>query len=119
MKEYDRDIHERIYQYILRVLQTLRRIPKTFENQILIAQLTRSITSMGANDQEANGTFTRADFTHCYTMVRKEGKESLFWIRLLGDLNVSAQKEIRDHLLEGDEIIRIITSIILKTRKKV
>lgn len=73
---------------------------------------------MGANDQEANGTFTRADFIHCYTIVRKEGKESLFWIRLLGDLNVSVLKEIQDLLLEGDEIIRVVTSIIQKTRKK-
>lgn len=75
-------------------------------------------TKMGANDQEADGTFSRADFMHCYTVVRKEGKESLFWIRLFGDTNISCKQEADDLLQEGDEIVRIVTAIILKTRKK-
>ncbi len=64
MTESKHDIHERIYQFIRQVLVFIKQIPKTFENQILIGQLTRSITSMGANDQEADGTFSRADFVH-------------------------------------------------------
>lgn len=73
---------------------------------------------MGANDQEANGTYTKADFTHCYTIVRKEGNESVFWIRLLGDLNPGVRKESQELMKEGDEIIRIVTTIIYNTRNK-
>jgi len=118
MSQSKHEIHERIYKFILQVLLFIKRIPRTYENQILVGQLTRSITSMGANDQEADGAFTRPDFIHCYTLVRKEAKESLYWIRLIGDCNSSHQAVSNILTKEVDEIIRIVTSIILNTRNK-
>lgn len=112
-----RDIHERIYQFVLEVLRLIKSLPKTFENQILIGQLTRSVTSIGANDQEADGTFTKADFIHCYTLVRKEAKESLFWIRLIGDCNPSLKEQASTLIAEGNELVSIVTAIIFNTKK--
>ena len=97
MKDNKHNIHERIYRFIVLVLQFIKRVPKTFENQILVGQLVRAVTSMGANDQEADGAFSRADFMHCYTVVRKEGKESLFWIRLIGDCNQQLKQLSEEH----------------------
>lgn len=118
MVDKHHDIHERIYQFILKVLQFLSKIPKTYTNQQLIGQLIRSVTSMGANDQEANGTFTKADFIHCYTMVRKEGNETMFWIRLLGDTNMSYNAQSQILVNEGSELVRIVTAIIYNTKKR-
>lgn len=73
----NRDIHDRIYRFIVRVLNFLKFLPKTQQNIIIINQVTRSVTSMGSNDQEADGTQTKRDFIHCYTTVRKEGKETI------------------------------------------
>lgn len=112
------DIHERIYAFVLRVLQFTRKVPSNYINQVLTGQLVRAITSVGANDQEADGAFTRAGFIHCYVIVRKEGKESLFWIRIVSDCNPILKKEAEELLLEGDEIVRIVTAIVLNTRKK-
>ncbi len=119
MEKQNQDIHERIYQYIFSVLQLLKKIPRSYENDVVIGQLIRSITSVGANDQEADGSFTKADFIHCYTIARKEMKESLYWLRLLGDCNIKFKQEISELLQEGDEIMRIITVIILNTKKKI
>lgn len=110
------DIHERIYQFVLITLRFISKLPKTYINLQITGQLTRSVTSIGANDQEANGTFTRADFTHCYTIVRKEGKESMYWIRLLGDINEKYKKESEVLIKEVDEITRIVATIIFKTK---
>ena len=74
-EEKIQDIHERIYQFILRVVALTKVIPKTPQNLILINQILRSATSMGANDQEADGTDSRKDFIAKYALVRKEGKE--------------------------------------------
>jgi len=74
----DNDIHERIFNFIVNVINLLNKLPKTPTNLIFINQLTRSVTSMGANDQEADGSSTRKDFVHGFTLVRKEGKESVF-----------------------------------------
>ena len=117
MEKKPQDIHERIYTYIIQVLRIVKRVKRSFENDVIIGQLLRSITSVGANDQEANGSFTKADFIHCYTIARKEMRESLFWIRLLGDTNDALIKEIHALIPEGNEISKIITAIILNTKK--
>lgn len=112
------DIHARIYEYVLSVLRFTRNVPNTIENQVLLKQLLRSITSVGANDQEADGALTKPDFIHCYTIVRKEAKESLYWIRLLIDLNGLSLPGDQKLLEEGNELVKIVTTIIFNTRNK-
>ena len=74
----DYDIHERIYKFIIRVVKLVNKLPKTPSNLVIIGQILRSATSMGANDQEADGSLTKKDFVHKYTIVRKETKETNF-----------------------------------------
>ena len=71
---------------------------------------------MGANDQEADGTLTKKDFIHCYTTVRKEGKETNFWLTLIADTNSPIKHKMGPIIQEGHEIIAIISTIINKTR---
>ncbi|MEK7533831.1 MAG: hypothetical protein AAB600_00700 [Patescibacteria group bacterium] len=54
MNEKSYDIHERIFNFVISVIEFLNKIPKTSTNLIFIGQCTRSVTSMGANDQEAD-----------------------------------------------------------------
>ena len=81
------DIHKRIYDFIVSVIKLLSILPKNDANSVIIAQLLRSVTSMGANDQEADGALTKKDFNHLYTLVRKESKETKFWLMLIADTN--------------------------------
>ena len=117
MKQYD--IHERIFNFIVDVIKFLNKLPKTPSNLIFINQITRSVTSMGANDQEADGASSKKDFLHCYTVVRKENKETVFWLRIIEKTNDSkfsaeAQRLIR----EGNEIVAIVSTIIKNTSNK-
>src|SRR5258708_37330291 len=89
-----RDIHERIYKFVIRVLNLIKYIPKTSENIVLIGQITRSATSMGANDQEADGAINRKDFVAKYSIVRKEGKEINYWLKIISDTNRSEERRV-------------------------
>jgi four helix bundle protein len=116
MKEYD--IHERIFDYIVRTIKFLNRLPKTPTNVIFINQITRSVTSMGANDQEADGALTRKDFIHKFTIVRKESKETIFWLRIIKETNHSKyDEEVLSLVAEGKEIVAIISTIIKNTSR--
>lgn len=106
------DIHERIFNFIISVINILNQIPKTATNLIFINQITRSVTSMGANDQEADGALTNRDFIHCFTIVRKESKEAVFWLRIIGETNDSYSQKIAPLIVEGKEIVAIISTII-------
>jgi len=111
-----RDIHERIYNYVIRVLKLLKQLSKTPENLVIINQLSRAITSTGANDMEADGCLTRKDFIHKYGLVLKEAKESDYWLNIIADTNSNLKPRMHDLIKEGKEIIKIVSTIIYKTK---
>ncbi|MEK7534708.1 MAG: four helix bundle protein [Patescibacteria group bacterium] len=113
-----KDIHERIYQFVIRVINLVKQLPKTPENIILINQITKSVTSMGANDQEADGTDSKKDFIAKYSIVRKEGKETSYWLRLIFDTNPSFRLRMKGLMQEGKEIVKIVSTIILNSKRK-
>lgn len=104
-KKYD--IYERI----------TRLVPRTEENKVIIAQILRSVTSMGANSEEADGVSTKKDFIHCFTTVRKEGKETGFWLKLLDELNPRLTGQLEILIKECGEIVAIVSKIISNSRK--
>lgn len=112
-----RDIHERIYQLVLRVLKLLNSLPKTKINLNIIDQCSRAVTSVGANDQEADACQSKKDFLLKYGIVKKELKETNYWLRLIQDTNSSFKKRMEDLVKEGKEILLIVSKIISNTRK--
>ena len=110
------DIHKRIYNFVVRVIKFVNVLPKNDTNYVIIPQLLRSVTSIGANDQEADGTLTKKDFIHSYTIVRKESKETKFWLMLIADTNPSIKVKMEPLIQECQELVSIISSIINKTR---
>ncbi len=103
---------------MVRVIKLVNTLPKTLSNSVIVAQLLRSATSIGANDQEADGCLTTKDFVHCYTIVRKELKETLFWLRLISDTNINLKDNLESILKENQELISIVSTILNKTRLK-
>lgn len=73
---------------------------------------------MGANDQEADGTDSRKDFIFKYTIVRKEGKETCYWLRIIADTNPTIKPRMNEIQQEGKEIVKIVSAIILSTKRK-
>lgn len=75
-------------RFIIQVIKIINSLPKNQSNFVITSQILRSVTSMGANDQEADGTLTKKDFLHTYTIVRKEAKETNFWLRLITGIQI-------------------------------
>ncbi len=112
------DIHERIFNFIVNVINFLNKLPKTSTNLIFINQAIRSVTSMGANDQEADGARTKKDFMHGFTLVRKEGKETVFWLRIIERTNLPKfGLEALSLIDEGKELVAIVSTIIKNTAR--
>ena len=110
------DIHERIYQFVLRVLKLLTLLSKTSTNLIIVDQCGRSVTSVGANDQEADACESKKDFISKYTIVKKELKETNYWLRLIFDTNPNLQSRMSEIRQEGRELLLIVSSIIKKSK---
>jgi four helix bundle protein len=117
MKAKEYDIHERIFNFVIAVILFLSKVPKTPTNLIFIGQCIRSVTSMGANDQEADGALTTKDFIHGFTIVRKEGKETVYWLRVIARTNKDLISEADVLIKEGNEIVAVVSTIIINTMK--
>lgn len=113
------DIHDRIFHFVIDGLKLIKYIPQTVENKIIVNQLVRSLTSAGANDQEADGVSSRKDFIHCYTIVRKELKETRYWLSILSELDSKLRIKFSNSIKENDELIKIVSSIISKASAKI
>jgi four helix bundle protein len=72
---------------------------------------------MGANDREADGVTTWKDFVHKYSIVRKEGKETDYWLNLIADTNEDLKPKMNELINEGQELIKIVSTIIYNTQK--
>lgn len=119
-KTYKNDIHERIYNFVIRVINLTKVLPRTPQNEVIIYQIVKSVTSMGANDQEADGAESKKDFIAKYTIVKKENKETNYWLRVIEDTNpVEIVKRMGDLRKEGLEIVRVVSTIIINAKRKI
>lgn len=110
------DIHDRIYKFVIRVINFTKSVPQNPQNLPIINQLVRSATSIGANDQEADGALTRKDFIKCYVIVRKESKETNYWLSIIADTNQKLAPRMRSLQQECKELTKIISSIIISAK---
>ncbi|MBP9702651.1 four helix bundle protein [Candidatus Woesebacteria bacterium] len=113
MDQSKRDIYERIYKFAVNTILYIRKFPKTLEASVIAKQLIRSATSIGANAQEADGSESKAEFIHRFSIAKKEAKETSYWLRIseevLGIDNSDLRKEVR-------EITLILSAIIKKIK---
>ena len=113
-----REIYSRIYSFVLEVLNFVKNVPRTTENLVLIRQLVRSASSIGANAEEADASETKKEFIYRFTVSKKEAKETLYWIRLLSDHNPKLEKQAVVLLEENEQLIAIISKIVINTKKR-
>jgi four helix bundle protein len=106
------DIGLRVFRLVTNTLHLLKAFPKDQINTILIGQLIRCITSIGANIEEARGGHTKNDFSHSMNIAKKEALEARYWLKLLSEMNNAYKKEITNLVLELEEIIRILVTIV-------
>jgi four helix bundle protein len=80
-------------------------------------QLLKAGTSVGANVEEGQAGQSKADFISKYSISRKEAREARYWLRLLVGGGLATPAEAEPLILEADELVKILTTIILKTKR--
>ena len=87
-------------------------------NWILIDQLVRSATSIGANIVEGGSSTSKKEFINYFQIALKSASETLYWLALLKEINSTDEKEIDRLIQECIEIKKLISTIILNTKEK-
>lgn len=84
---------------------------------VMSKQFLRSITSVGANVREAINAQSKADFIHKLSISQKECDESMYWLELLKETNYITSIEFDSIYSKCVEVLKIIKSIIISTKK--
>ena len=110
------DIRERSFQFAVRVIRGVRHLPNDAASRVVVHQLVKAATSVGANVEEADGAESKRDFVHKLSIARKETRESRYWLRIIR-ASLSDHAEWAPLQQESEEIARILSAIINSARK--
>ena len=117
MLQKEKDIYRRIDKFVLQSLLIIRKIPRDLVVIEILKQTIRSITSIGANAREAQASQTKKEFIRCFSISKREAKESQYWLFLLSETATSFKVNLEKLQNECDELIAIISAIISSSKR--
>ncbi|PJE67451.1 four helix bundle protein [Candidatus Shapirobacteria bacterium CG10_big_fil_rev_8_21_14_0_10_40_9] len=116
--EKKKDIIERAFKFGVAVIKTADSLPKTPVGFAIANQLVRSGTSVGANIEEAQDGLTRKEFIRSMSIALKEARETRFWLRIAVESGTLFTKKVGTVLNESEELIKILVTIVKKSKMK-
>jgi len=116
--ENNYDLEERTTVFSENLIDLYKKCPKDVITIPLIDQGLRSGTSIGANYCEANGASSKKDFKNKIFTCKKEGKETMYWLRLLEKAlgNKQLKEDCGKLWQEAKELTLIFSKIAFSTK---
>jgi len=112
------DLSQRFLKFAVDGIKLFGQMNKSYAEIHIAKQLIRSVTSCGANYEEASGAESKADFVHKLQIVLKELKETQYWLKLLCKAELGEKIKIESFSCECDELSRIIGKSIITAKKE-
>ena len=113
------DIKDRSFLFALECLKLYKNISSEHREFIITKQLSRSASSVGANIREAQNSSSKKEFVYKLSIAQKECNESIYWIELLIAFLEVNSEGIKKLQKEANELLRILSSIVLNTKQKI
>ena len=109
----------RTKNYALRIIRLVQKLPRDRVAVMIGNQLLRCGTSVGANYRAACRAKSTADMINKLKIVEEEADETLFWLELLVESDLTAESKLKDLMKETDEILAMTVASIntLRGRK--
>ena len=116
--KFKSDLRERCFKFSLRIIALADTLPNKRSAWVIIDQLIRAATSIGANLIEAKASSSRLEFKKFYEIALKSANETIYWLELLKDSGLSDGKTIEPLLKESAEIGNMLGAGVIKLKGK-
>ena len=110
-------ILDRSFDFAVRIVKLQHYLTERRCEKVIVRQLLKSGTSIGANVSEAQKGQSKADFNMKMNIALKEANETEYWLRLLHQTDYLSDQEFDSIEKDAKEIIAILVSICKKTNK--
>ncbi len=108
---------KRFRKFALDIILFVKEL-REYHHYEIINQTIKSATSIGANYYESRFSRSRKELISILGIALKEAKETEYWLKLIGDLNLLSHNKLDKLKQEIDEIIKILFANIGKNKKK-
>ena len=99
-------------QFAVDIINLCTDIKENRKSNVLISQLLRSGTSIGANIHEANYASSKADFINKLQIALKECYETDYWISIFKETHFITEIEYKDMFAKCCKIRKLLISSI-------
>jgi four helix bundle protein len=105
-------LRHRTKQFALRVISLCDRVERNGSSSVLLNQLLRSATSVGAHYREASRARSIAEFASKLQVALQEGDESIYWLELLLESGKADPTLVQPQLIEANELVSILVASV-------
>ena len=99
-------------QFAVDVVNLCAEIKEHRKSNVLLNQLLRSGTSVGANIHEANYAASKADFINKFQIALKECYETDYWLGLFKDTHMITEEEYGELFAKCSKIRKLLIASI-------
>lgn len=110
------DLKQRCYHFSLDIIKLSENLTLDLPTKIILNQLIRCATSIGANLFEATSSSSKLEFKKFHEIALKSANETKYWLSLLRDSGKADRLKIDLLLKEVTEISNMLASGILKMK---
>ena len=104
-------------QFAVDIVNLCTEIKEHRKSNVLLNQLLRSGTSVGANIHEANYASSKADFINKFQIALKECYETDYWLGLFKDTHMIAEEEYKDIFAKCSKIRKLLIASITTAKE--
>lgn len=112
------ELRYRCYDFSIQIIRFLYTLQDDKVLFVIIHQLLRSTTSIGANVIEARSASSRRDFIKFYEIALKSANETKYWLGLLRDATKVSKDKMNLFINEATEISNMLSASILTLKNK-
>ena len=105
-------------QFAVAIVNLATQVKEKRKGNILLNQLLRSSTSIGANIHEANYASSKADFINKFQIALKECYETDYWLELFKDTNMITPEEYAILFSQCSKIRKLLIASINTAKSK-
>ena len=111
------ELQERMTSFAVRIISMVDALPTSLGAQTIARQVVRSGTSPSANYRAACLGKSEKDFLNKLKMVEEELDETSHWLDIIIETGMLPENRVKPLLDECTELLRIIISSIVSTRR--
>jgi len=111
-------VGEKSIKFAIRVVKAFQYLSAEKKEYYLSRQLLRAGTNPGSMVREALNAESSKDFIHKLSIAQKEIGETIYWLELLEAAQYLDPIQAQSLKKDAEEILKMLTSIIKTTKKK-